>query len=78
MLFFLNHGRETSNRWDILGAGATAQFLRAALNEGRERKTVADNQGAAAQWPTQLVGGNSQQIDAQRPEIDRDLAEGLN
>ena len=45
---------------------------------GSSESPVADNQGAAAQRATKLVRRDGQQIDAEEPEIDRDLAESLN
>ena len=75
---FLRHGGKAGNAGEILGAGAAAQFLAAAMNERIKRQAVAHDKRAGAHWAAELVGGDGHQIDAEQAKIDRDLAEGLN
>ncbi len=46
---FLNRGGKAGDRGDILGAGATAQFLAAAMNQRFERQAIAHDESADAQ-----------------------------
>src|SRR5262249_24905074 len=71
------HGKGASER-DRLRSRSPARLLKPAEEEGRERHIMPHDQGPAADRPAELMGGDSHRRRAERAEINRQLAGGLN
>ena len=65
------HAHDQGNR---LGAGAEARLMMPAEHQRRRWNVLAEQQGADAQRPAELMGGNAHGGHAQPVEIDRHLA----
>ncbi len=68
---------ESDQRRHVLGARAAIALLAAAGHEGQHAHAALDPQRARAFRTVELVRGDRQQIDAERADIDRQLAGGL-
>ncbi len=66
------------NGGDILGSGAAAKLLTTATDKGGHGESLPQDQRADPLRTPEFMGRDRHQIDAERLEIDRDLADGLN
>ena len=61
----------------VFGPGPAVALLRAALLLGQHVRAVADEQRADALGPLELVGGDRQQVDVERGQVDRQVRRRL-
>ncbi len=73
----LEGGGEADDGGGVFGAGATSVFLAAADDLGLERGAGADVEGAGAAGAVELVGGEGEEVYAERVDVDAEVGDGL-
>ena len=68
---------EADDPGDVLGAGAALALLVSPLGRGRERRAGPQVDRARPLRPMKLVSRQRQRVDAQRPDVEGQLAAGL-
>ena len=64
-------GAEPDDRGHVLQSTATLAFLRAADDQRRDPQPPTDEERAGALGPTELVGGDAEEVGAEGGEVDR-------